>query len=34
MIQRDRPSMIPSGDAVVTLTAPVAAYAALKAIEI
>jgi hypothetical protein len=34
MIQRDRPAMIPSGDAVLTLTAPVAIYPALKAIEI
>jgi len=31
MNQRDRPSMIPSGDAVVTLTAPVAVSSAWKA---
>jgi hypothetical protein len=30
MNQRGRPAMIPSGDAVLTLTAPVAAYAALN----
>jgi hypothetical protein len=34
MIQRDRPAMIPTGDAVLTLTAPVAISSTLKAIEI
>jgi hypothetical protein len=33
MTHRDRPAMIPSWDAVLTLTAPVAVYYTLKAIE-
>jgi hypothetical protein len=33
MIYRDRPSMIPSGDAVLTLAAPVAVCFASKMIE-
>jgi hypothetical protein len=33
MTRRDRPAMIPTGDAVLTLTAPVAVYSAVKAIE-
>jgi hypothetical protein len=33
MTRRDRPAMIPNGDVVLTLTAPVAVYPALKAIE-
>jgi hypothetical protein len=33
MIRCDRPAMIPNGDAVLALMAPVAVYPALKAIE-
>jgi hypothetical protein len=33
MARRDRPAMIPNGDAVLALTALVAVYPALKAIE-
>jgi hypothetical protein len=33
MIRCDRPVMIPNGDAVLALMAPVAVYPALKAIE-
>jgi hypothetical protein len=33
MTHRDRPAMIPKWDAVLALTAPVAVYFALKAIE-
>jgi hypothetical protein len=33
MTHRGRPAMIPNGDAVLALTAPVAVYSALKAIK-